>query len=81
VVQHEKADRRGEACVAGPCIIDFGGKLVQGETARGRDLAEGVPECGFEGHAGAVAVERERTFGGAVRHPQDLADDRLRQNP
>jgi hypothetical protein len=68
VVKDEDADCRGKARIALAGIVDFGRKLVDGEVSRFGYGAEGIPEFGFQGHAGAVTVEGERAFGGAGGH-------------
>jgi hypothetical protein len=74
VVQDEDADRRGKARVALAGIVDLGCELVDGNLSRLGDGAESVPELGLQGHAGAVAVQGERAFGGAGGHENEAND-------
>jgi hypothetical protein len=79
--QDEDADCRSESRIARAGIIDFRSKCVQGFACFCGDVAEGVPELGFQRDAGPVAMERERVFGEAGGHVWTVVNVVQPQNP
>src|SRR5574343_439600 len=66
--EYEDADGRGKADVGCPRLDHLDCQLVQRQSAFGGDIAEGLPELGFEADAGAVAAQGDGVFDGTGGH-------------
>ena len=61
-----QADRRGKAAIGPACGIDLCRQRIDPKPARLSDLAEGLPEFSLERDRGAVPLQGQRMFCGAL---------------